>query len=336
MEMGYDDLAMWVYVFGETKGEYIKLGRTASTLEKRRKTIDREFSKPIPHDHVLLAAVRGYDAERDLKKYFVKFLLDPKGSEETYKPVDELIEYVAWLRRQHFTTTEISCELEDIQEVHPSYWLPDNDRRIPLPRRSSTSLFNSQTEYNGPLANTYWDFMPNPLFSFQDYFTPPEIVKQAWVAMGSIDLDAASHFLAQKRFRENGIRIPDFFSTDRSGLENEWHGNVWLNPPYGNNEPWFRQALEMLPKINQLCWLSPVYVFTTKIARECIEAASASVLLSPTPEFYNPGDSKKKGTNLPHMIVYWGNNKRSFLEAFSDYGIPMHLELGLTIRERTA
>ena len=75
----------------------------------------------------------------------------------------------------------------------------------------------------------------------QDYFTPPELVTAAAQAMGDIDLDAASHWVANRIHR-----IPDYFDANRSALTHDWHGRVWLNPPYGDNAPWFERALKFL------------------------------------------------------------------------------------------
>ena len=39
--------------------------------------------------------------------------------------------------------------------------------------------------------------------------------------------DPASHPLAQAR-----VRATQFFTQEDDGLKREWHGRVWLNPPY--------------------------------------------------------------------------------------------------------
>ena len=45
--------------------------------------------------------------------------------------------------------------------------------------------------------------------------------------MGAIDLDPASSHEAQRL-----VKAGAYFTKDHSGLENEWSGRVWLNPPY--------------------------------------------------------------------------------------------------------
>ena len=45
--------------------------------------------------------------------------------------------------------------------------------------------------------------------------------------MGGFDLDPASSDEAQEHVEAIG-----YFTEKDSGLEHEWHGRIWLNPPY--------------------------------------------------------------------------------------------------------
>jgi hypothetical protein len=60
-----------------------------------------------------------------------------------------------------------------------------------------------------------------------EWFTPPVWVERAREVLGGIDLDPASHALAQQT-----IRAKTFFTIADNGLERSWFGRVWLNPPY--------------------------------------------------------------------------------------------------------
>jgi phage N-6-adenine-methyltransferase len=60
-----------------------------------------------------------------------------------------------------------------------------------------------------------------------EWCTPPEWIERARAVMGSIDLDPASSASAQPV-----VRATEWADIETDGLEHEWNGNIWLNPPY--------------------------------------------------------------------------------------------------------
>jgi phage N-6-adenine-methyltransferase len=66
---------------------------------------------------------------------------------------------------------------------------------------------------------------------YQNWFTPPQYLELAREVLGDFDLDPASHIEAQKV-----IQAKKFFTAEDDGLSKEWHGRVWLNPPYSSPE----------------------------------------------------------------------------------------------------
>jgi hypothetical protein len=321
---------MWVYLAGEAKqGKVIKIGSSkAATMAARLKDIDRDMSV-LGENYVLLAAMRGETrAEIFTQDYFRQYQLDRGSREEYFAAEPPLVEYALWLRAQYCVNVDPTATEEFIPAEDINYWLPKPERRIPPPPDDLDVLFSRHIQMGkGVLAGTAWDWVPDPLHSFQDYFTPPEIVALAEQAMGGIDLDPASHFIANKRLIEAGVHIGQYFTRSHDAFEHDWYGRIWLNPPYGDNLPWFQRLDHEMAagRVTQLCMLSPMWTFNTLQAQPYMATAAAMVVLSPTPKFYNPGDPTKTGKNHPHAIVYWGDRRADFLVAFKDIGIPCRL-----------
>jgi hypothetical protein len=58
-------------------------------------------------------------------------------------------------------------------------------------------------------------------------YTPAKYIEAARMVLGEIDLDPASSDIAQQT-----VKATQYFTVADNGLEQEWHGRIWLNPPY--------------------------------------------------------------------------------------------------------
>ncbi len=64
-----------------------------------------------------------------------------------------------------------------------------------------------------------------------EWYTPQDYIEAARFVLGEIDLDPATHAVAQ-----DWIQAKEFFTEQDDGLTKEWHGRVWLNPPYSREK----------------------------------------------------------------------------------------------------
>ena len=72
-----------------------------------------------------------------------------------------------------------------------------------------------------------------------EWCTPAEYIEAARKVLGEIDLDPASSDLGQET-----VKAKAYFTKQTNGLDKEWRGKIWLNPPYASPLIW--QFIEKL------------------------------------------------------------------------------------------
>jgi len=63
-----------------------------------------------------------------------------------------------------------------------------------------------------------------------EWYTPPIYIDAARRVMGAIDIDPASSELANKT-----VKAHIFYTAQENGLDKEWRGKLWMNPPYSGD-----------------------------------------------------------------------------------------------------
>jgi len=150
-----------------------------------------------------------------------------------------------------------------------------------------------------------------------EWYTPSKFIEAARTVMGSIDLDPASCELAQQT-----VQAGQYFTIDDNGLNKEWHGNVWLNPPYSKESV----GLFAAKLVEETANLSQAIVLVnnatdTQWFHEIALVATAICFVRGRIKF---NDRNGKPANTPvqgQVCVYVGGNAEKFCLVFSSFGI---------------
>lgn len=151
-----------------------------------------------------------------------------------------------------------------------------------------------------------------------EWYTPPEFIESARLVMGSIDLDPASNEHANKT-----VKATHIFTEEDNGLEQEWFGNVWLNPPYSSTlvqlfadkvaERGFEQAVVLVNNATETKWF-----------RTLVDNADAIVFKTGRIKFLKH-DGQHNTPLQGQAFIYYGDNPEAFLDEFTQYGWGCYL-----------
>lgn len=150
-----------------------------------------------------------------------------------------------------------------------------------------------------------------------EWYTPARYVDMAREVMGTIDTDPASNPTAQRT-----VRATTYYTAETNGLDKEWHGKVWMNPPYSNPE--VQQFAEKVISEYQSGRVTEAIVLTNNSAdtgwhRAMQDACTRMCTTTGRIRFESPtrqGNSPAMGQSF----FYFGDNPERFKEVFSAIG----------------
>lgn len=149
-----------------------------------------------------------------------------------------------------------------------------------------------------------------------EWYTPMKYLEAARQVMGGIDIDPASSTLANET-----VKATRYFTAEDDGLLQDWHGRVWLNPPYGGIAASFVASLlgqyqkgivtEAILLVNsnstETKWFAPLWDFLLCFTDHRIN-------------FTSPSKTKPVGSTHGSVFVYLGDNEVKFIDAFEQFG----------------
>lgn len=153
-----------------------------------------------------------------------------------------------------------------------------------------------------------------------EWFTPPEFIAMARAVLGGIDLDPATHELAQAT-----VQAAQYFTKDDDGLQHEWHGRVWLNPPYA--QPMIAQFVSKMVTERLAGHVTAGIMLThnytdTSWFHEAATTADAICFTRGRVKFYEP-DGDVAAPTQGQAFFYFGTEAKLFAARFNAAGFVM-------------
>jgi len=152
-----------------------------------------------------------------------------------------------------------------------------------------------------------------------EWYTPSYIIKSARNTMGNICLDPASSDLANEI-----VGADVYYTKETNGLNKDWVGNVWMNPPYSQPliSEFSQKIIADLPYIEQACVLVN-NATETRWLQNMMLKCDAICFLSGRIKFIDTKGSASGAPLQGQVILYFGEDADKFNKEFSNHGICM-------------
>jgi phage N-6-adenine-methyltransferase len=153
-----------------------------------------------------------------------------------------------------------------------------------------------------------------------EWYTPKEYIEAARQVLGKIDLDPASNPIANEL-----VRAATYYTAEDSGLDKDWQGTLWMNPPYESGL--IGQFVEKLCDSYASGAVTNAIVLVnnateTRWFQSLAEQASAICFPKGRVKFWHP--AKPSAAPLQgQAILFLGPNTDEFARAFSQFGFCM-------------
>jgi ParB family chromosome partitioning protein len=152
----------------------------------------------------------------------------------------------------------------------------------------------------------------------EEWYTPPKYIESARLVMGGIDLDPASNTWAQEN-----VKAETYYTIHDNGLTKDWHGKVWMNPPYTARV--INTFLEKITAHFEAGEITDAIVLTNNSAdtswfHKSARVASALCFTTGRINFLKPSGETSSPTN-GQLFFYFGNDVAAFKNEFSQYGL---------------
>lgn len=150
-----------------------------------------------------------------------------------------------------------------------------------------------------------------------EWYTPSWIISRAIDVLGNIDCDPASSATANA-----AINAAQYFTLEDDGLEHDWFGTVWLNPPHQSKlvKAFANKLVEQLGLGNTTQALVLVNNATETGWFQLLFAASnAACFLNKRVRYWSP-ERESRNPLQGQVVLYFGGNVQLFRQVFERFG----------------
>lgn len=155
------------------------------------------------------------------------------------------------------------------------------------------------------------------------YATPPSLWRPLSRAVGGFDVDPASGAESTPIAETRYTRYDD-------GLAQAWHGDVWLNPPFGDapstgpskRERWLTKAREEVHRgaVRSVTVLLPVDTSTRWFHNHVVEAPVLCLMGPGRLEFEGEKAEETGNTSFATCVAVYGDAPDALVEALEEFG----------------
>lgn len=152
-----------------------------------------------------------------------------------------------------------------------------------------------------------------------EWYTPECYLESARSVLGSIDVDPASNDIAQLK-----VKSKAYYTQETNGLDKDWIGKVWMNPPYAGKliKLFAAKLVDEVISGNTTDFIVLVNNATeTSWFKEMLSVSEAICLVNKRIRFLDPQGNPSGAPLQGQCILYGGSEPLVFAKEFSQYGV---------------
>lgn len=298
--------------------------------------LQKEFSWSDRNARYFMAVAerfRNRNTYSDLGYSTLKALLGlPKGEEDTFiasqasagKPIESQSAREVQKAVKEYKAASKPANPSSFEDKHDRAEVRGEYVRLLPNAPTIEDVQNSDTLETSEAQNSGKKKMPPISHNFNgsvQYFTPAQYINAARSVLGDIDLDPASCALANQT-----VMAKKFYSVDDDGLNQEWRGRIWLNPPFANGliGKFVDKLIAEIDSGNVTSAIVLVDNATETQWFQKLAAHSAGIVFTDHRiNFLKEGKLEEGSPTRGQVFLYFGDDAENFFAVFKQFGLSM-------------